>query len=863
MPIVLGSGKITLLGLIVLVCGVFLLGCGGGSDAPPADPASPTEAATEGAVPSEEAPADPTPETEATAEAAAEPAQESPAMEEPAAEGEAETSESAAEGSTPPAEAEKAPEEKPAPAMIAEPAKVVNPRPDDIVAWEDEDFRSAKEDRDPRLLDAVAYLGENSSGDAEAARLLLELLGTQEDPEPEPKPELKVEKKPEKKKAGSEYDQYMGESGPPSSEGDMGGLAEDMGGLTEESEASFAPEMDASMPESTPPYTEGGEGYPGPDRRKGATKMPLAASYVSLTGGIVRALGANGTRESRAVLEQLLAGKVSAGNERAVAGAVLRTLIDYSSPENDALLRKALTSPESFRPNSEKLMATLKQEVGAEPKEGEEKQDVDALVAESLANTVTAEDIRDTTLPLIEQSASMGLRYDLAAYLIGKPSEELGPRLRELVMVTHPLNVQAQIGLYRYANTPEETRDSFERYFTSYASSTLGRILSVATDADAGLEEGLGDSGGLQREGSSASGTGVSEGMETGAMPEADPGPPPAGALEGEGGRAEEMPDIGAQPLEFGGGVGGPGGSGGAYKPPQGPGEADKLSIEKFEEVVVGDPNLPYELARQLWGKELGAAMAAKMDALTDLEEGAQLVMLAGHIPTDMMRAQLLKTLQAHWQEGPEAFASASVASETGVSDPGFITIIKSLPRREPPARAKAEPTEEQSAQYAWMETVYGTVRVFCERFQKAADNAMLDQAAVLEGLPFRTHSTDTVTHAYAADWQKQVGSRLVGAPVDPMRIYYLRFEETGLYSKVLGTYKRAVPKGSERRVKNGLWIDGGKTGPEGQRISMDVIIDRPEYHPDRKATQPEPMVIQVLYVEVNDPNPPKSPSAG
>ncbi len=342
---------------------------------------------------------------------------------------------------------------------------------------------------------------------------------------------------------------------------------------------------------------------------------------------------------------------------------------------------------------------------------------------------------------------------------------------------------------------------------------------------------------------------------------EEDPGPSEdmAGQMMEEMGEEDYEGDDGSgygAGGMMGSGEGGQGGSG--TRPPKGPGEADKMSIQKFEEVAAGNPNLPYELARQLWGQQLGATMAAKMDTLTSLEEGAQLLMLAGHIPTDAMRAQLLKTLQAHWVDGPEAFASASVSAETGISDPGFIAIIKSLPRREPPARANADPTEEMSAQYAWMMTAYGTVRGFCERFQTAADNEMVNTAEVLETLPFPAHSPDSLTHVYAIDWQKRVGNRVTGVSVDPMRVYYLRFEETAQYTKVLGAYKRAVPSGTERPVKNGLlWIDGDKSGPEpGRRTSMDVIIDRTDFNAERNRSEAEPMVIQILYVEINDPNP-------
>lgn len=892
MPYLPGSGRLILLGVIVLVGAVFLAGCGG-SDEPASKPdsASESEAAAgdeaaggeaasaptseEGEAASEEsgeheaAPA-PAPAPKKSGEHEASPAP-APAPKKSGEHEAAPAPKNSGEHDVAPAPKKEAP--KPAPAAPAAPQQTeqAKPRPADAADWTEEDLRKAKEDRDPKLLSAVAYLGENRSGDADAVKLLVELLTTPEDPEPEPKPEPKVEKKPEKKPGGEEgYDEYGGEEG-----------------------AMYGDEMEHPGP---PPEDEmyGDEGYPGEEemypeeegsgqrrQKKGAVKTPLAACYVSLIGGIVRALGANDTKQARTVLEQILGGKIPTGNDRAAVGAVLRTLVDYPSEANDAILKKTLTSPESYRQSGEKMAATLKQLLGGavQAQEGEKGPDIDAMVAASLADKVTAEDIRDTSLPLIEQSASMRLRYDLAAYLIGKPSEELGPRIQELVTVTNPLNLQAQIGLYRYPKTPPEMRDAFERYFTSYASCTLGRMFGVSTDEGADLPETMSTGGvegtpakkgwsgfGDSTEGAkNSSGRGGQRSPEEPGMDEEEsynppeemssemdhPGPPESSEYEGES--SDYNPE------------GGPGRQdGSAQKPPSGPGEADQESVRKFDEVAAGDPNLPYELAKQLWGNELGAALAARMNALSSLEDGAQLVMLAGHIPTDAMRAQLLKTLQAHWTDGPQAFASASVSTEEGISDPGFISILKLLPRREPPARAsKTEPSKEQSAQYAWMQTAYGTVRVFCERFQKAAENQQVNSADVVANLPFRIHSPDALTHVYAMDWQKQVGSRLAGAPVDPMRVYYLRFEESGLYNKVSGAYKRVVPSGSERLVKNGLWIDGGKPDHEsGLRTTMDVIIDRPEYSAERKPNEPEQLVVQVLYVQIKDPGPAKPKTA-
>ena len=54
--------------------------------------------------------------------------------------------------------------------------------PADIASWQEGDYLADKQSSDPRILDAVAYVGEQYSGDATAARLVATLLTTPEDP---------------------------------------------------------------------------------------------------------------------------------------------------------------------------------------------------------------------------------------------------------------------------------------------------------------------------------------------------------------------------------------------------------------------------------------------------------------------------------------------------------------------------------------------------------------------------------------------------------------------------------------------------------------------------------------------------------
>jgi len=68
-------------------------------------------------------------------------------------------------------------ETAPSAATIASPAKPKKPiRPEDVSEWKRDDYYSAKRDNDPRLVDAVGYLGRRFVGNENAAILLAKLL---------------------------------------------------------------------------------------------------------------------------------------------------------------------------------------------------------------------------------------------------------------------------------------------------------------------------------------------------------------------------------------------------------------------------------------------------------------------------------------------------------------------------------------------------------------------------------------------------------------------------------------------------------------------------------------------------------------
>jgi hypothetical protein len=612
----------------------------------------------------------------------------------------------------------------------------------------------------------------------------------------------------------------------------------------------------------------------------------LTPSYVSLTGGIVRALGSNGTAAAREVLRQLLAGELETGDDKVATCAALKALIDNPSPKNEEILFATLTTPEKFRPP-----------VVEENKPASERADTAKKAAtEEEPETITAEILQATTLPLIEASASMQLRAKLAKYLMeSSPAVEIARQLQQFLVETDPYNVAAQILVYGKPEASSKVKDEFELFFTTYSASALGRILGVSSDKPAEVPvavvlPGVGQTDAVQanrpwtafgdnpppseepRGGARGSRSGpgdpddsydarMREEMEE--MNQDREGRPSEESMEGY----EEMMNEANQGRGRPGGRGpsGAGGPGAPARTAAQPRPADKASAEAFNERVTGDADLPYELVGTLWNTRLLTEVANRLGGAGTLADSVQLVSLASTVPNDAMRSRLYQTLKAHWQEGPLALSGAAEFPEQGVKDPGYLAVIKSLERKEAPVKRtpvrrseraeKPAPEEAPHPEYEWMAASREAVQDMCKRFHAAALNESSKFPEVLKSLPFELHPDAQPTAAYHADWLDRVGMKVAGARLDPMQIYYVRIEETGKFGTRLAFYKRELKSPEIRQLEDGAWLDGFREGSQpGRKQSVDVLISRPNFDAERSGREDESLVVEILTVEVNDP---------
>jgi hypothetical protein len=292
--------------------------------------------------------------------------------------------------------------------------------------------------------------------------------------------------------------------------------------------------------------------------------------------------------------------------------------------------------------------------------------------------------------------------------------------------------------------------------------------------------------------------------------------------------------------------------------------------------VVPEDPELPFHLAHQLWGKASTEAFSSRLADTSRHDGRGHLLALCSAMPVETVRTALLTTLKAHHGDGPDALEKAGVPSEI-VSDPGFVLVVKSLDRQEPQTPTTGRPATRgrpqppagravDSAGLKWMKYSETLVRSWCGRLDAAAhahaENARLagkDPKSLrrLEDLPIQLHEGAVVQAAYHLVLPSSAADKLSGTLVGPTRIQYVRIEERTSIKRMVGYYQRIARVRSGRQVADGIWFDAYRPpAASGVRCSLDVFIRLPEKKGARDIDleADQNMIIEVLSIEAREP---------
>lgn len=298
--------------------------------------------------------------------------------------------------------------------------------PNEVMKWKKPDYYRARKENHPKLLEAVAYLGEKFRGSDPAAQGLTDLL--------KPLP-------PEEPAAASAASPAPGQPPAPG-----------------QAPAPGQPQMRPGQPQVIPgqPQVTPGQPQAAPGQTQPQAHPRNPADNAKLVEAIIAALGENGSETARRTFEQVLSGKLTTDDDKVAVEATLKTLVAHPCLENDMLLLRVLMTPEAMRPADRE---------GPWP----------------------AKELWTKAFELSKQAASPELRAKLAEALAERLSK-LPPNdpIREFLLAQDPLNGIAQAVLYEKASSVKELRLKLEQQLADYSALALGRLLGIPEGKETG-----------------------------------------------------------------------------------------------------------------------------------------------------------------------------------------------------------------------------------------------------------------------------------------------------------------------------------------------------------------------------------------
>jgi hypothetical protein len=287
----------------------------------------------------------------------------------------------------------------------------------------------------------------------------------------------------------------------------------------------------------------------------------------------------------------------------------------------------------------------------------------------------------------------------------------------------------------------------------------------------------------------------------------------------------------------------------------------------------------PHRLAEWLWSANLAAVIEERLRALETLGKGVPLITLAGTAPNPLVRASLLRTLERHWEEGPNALKGLRSTEDVNV-EPGFVALLKLLPRNDAVEsaggndkathngkhhRSTTQPKknltdaqgkkkrQEQLGQQ-WMEFSRDVTQALCWRLCAAARDRQsrrggVDRTADEARLPFKLQPHAEVAAIYYLDWPDEFQGKIADAPL--LRVRYVRIEQKAAPATVLAFYRRQAPNGKEHPHAGGEWIDSIAIDKERSRArSVDVLVTKVGKTTLDLPNQEQELTVDVLTIE-------------
>ncbi|MFM7057886.1 MAG: hypothetical protein ACKO2P_13280 [Planctomycetota bacterium] len=443
----------------------------------------------------------------------------------------------------------------------------------------------------------------------------------------------------------------------------------------------------------------------------------------------------------------------------------------------------------------------------------------------------------------------------IAAGLLANNSAEAWQGLLEIVngSAKSPLSLEETVEVVVLAlcshqqTDPEQSRQvlmamisSPERFPTSTQNASLRALASVASQVLA-KQTGL-PGGGAVPEGIGAgqlAGGGM-PGMPGGAgmMPGGAslsgglPGAPGMPAMPGVPGAGGGLPGAPGLPAMSGGAAGVPGaapglsggepsgelgGLGFAGAGGSAPATATAAPMERLPDAVLALS------ADFFYTPAFAQLIVAQLDQVADLSTSESLLRLAGNLPLQPVREALFRAFEKHHAGGADALNTAGVFPD-GMSDPGVLVILKSLPRQRPARGDEGESAPLDSWTVASQQLVLSYTAKLAGMSQGVSK-----LTANPKSFPIRAHRGAEFEYTGVLKLTPAANAA-PGTGISETRMYYARTSFVASKERerkdALDHYRglgAAIQRADAAR--GAMWMDGVKAGSTGMRRSVDVMI--------------------------------------
>jgi hypothetical protein len=274
-----------------------------------------------------------------------------------------------------------------------------------------------------------------------------------------------------------------------------------------------------------------------------------------------------------------------------------------------------------------------------------------------------------------------------------------------------------------------------------------------------------------------------------------------------------------------------------------------------------------------LWTASFAKLVEVRLRAAEGSDRGARLMSLASTIPCSAMRAAVLRSMEQYWEEGSKRLEPFA-ASEQSLPEPGFLLLVKQLPRKDPPAAtangaagdrggaarlpagkaaklAAARQVKERQDQAAqqWLAFSEKLAQAMC-RQMKGAAFARPDSQQAPADFPIKLPATAIVA-AHRVDWFKGIPGAAAELRLPPLRVCYVRIERKARPDKVASYFRRQLPSAAQHTSDHGVWLDDFSLDRrKGSARSVDVFISKPNRDVGILLDQEQQVIVEILSVE-------------